>query len=525
MTLTEFFSRTVITPIILLISIALGFSSCNQTTIKKPNVVIIYADDIGYGDLACYGAASVKTPNTDKLASEGLKFTNAYTCAATCTPSRYGILTGHYPFRRDDTGIARGDAPMIIKKEQFTVADLMKNAGYTTAVIGKWHLGLGEGEFNSQNWNGHIQPGPNEIGFDYSYIMAATGDHTPCVFIENGKVVNLDHSDPIEVSYTKPFEGEPLGRTHPELLKMHPSHGHDMAIINGISRIGYMRGGKSALWVDENFADSITMKAVNFIEKNNPKVSGKPFFLFFGTHDIHVPRVPHPRFKGKSGMGPRGDAIVEFDWSVGLLMETLEKHGLKENTLVILTSDNGPVVDDGYHDQAVELLGNHKPWGPLRGGKYSAFEAGTRVPFIVRWPQNIKPAIINSPVSQIDLAGILSQLTEQPIPENAAPDSFYELNTWLGKSDKGREYIIQQSTGTLSIIQDGWKYIVPSKASKFNKNTNTELGHDTIPQLYNLKDKEFEEVNLAIENHEILKKLEETIQKVKTTDRTRPVTQ
>ncbi len=506
----------------LIFIVFLTFSACHTETNKQPNVLIIYADDIGYGDLGCYGATEVETPNVDRLASEGIKFTNAYACAATCTPSRYGILTGQYPFRRDDTGIARGDAPMIIKKEQFTVADLMKNAGYTTAVIGKWHLGLGEGEFNSQNWNGHIQPGPNEIGFDYSYIMAATGDRTPCIFIENGKVINLDPSDPIEVSYTKPFEGEPLGRTHPELLKMHPSHGHDMAIINGISRIGYMRGGKSALWVDENFADSITMKAVKFIESNNSNVSGKPFFLFFGTHDIHVPRVPHPRFKGKSGMGPRGDAIVEFDWSVGRLLETLEKNDLSDNTLVILSSDNGPVVDDGYKDQAVELLGNHKPWGLLRGGKYSAFEAGTRVPFIVRWPQKIKPAIRDIQVSQIDLAGVLSQLTGQTIPDNAAPDSFYELDAWLGRSDKGREYIIQQSTGTISIIQNGWKYIVPSKASKYNQNTNIELGHDTIPQLYNLNDSDYENLNLALQNRELINKMDNLIQSIKTVDATRP---
>ncbi|HOI48533.1 MAG TPA: sulfatase-like hydrolase/transferase, partial [Prolixibacteraceae bacterium] len=285
-----------------------AIAGCSEKEPQKPNVIVIFADDIGYGDLECYGARAVKTPNVNRLAAEGIQFTNAYACASTCTPSRYGMLTGQYPWRRDDTGIARGDAPMIIRKEQYTVASLLRQAGYTTAVVGKWHLGLGEGDFNSQDWNGLITPGPKDIGFDYSYIMAATGDRTPCVFIEDGRVANLDPNDPIEVSYTTPFEGEPLGSTHPELLKMHPSHGHDMAIVNGISRIGYMRGGKSALWVDENIADSITSKAVRFIEKNNPKVSGKPFFLYFGTNDIHVPRVPHPRFVGATDMGPRGDA-------------------------------------------------------------------------------------------------------------------------------------------------------------------------------------------------------------------------
>ncbi|MDD4107833.1 MAG: sulfatase-like hydrolase/transferase, partial [Prolixibacteraceae bacterium] len=313
------------------------------------------------------------------------------------------------------------------------------------------------------------------------------------------------------------------GRTHPGLLKMLPSHGHDMAIVNGISRIGYMRGGKSALWIDENFADSITLKAVQFIEKNNPQVTEKPFFLFFGTHDIHVPRVPHPRFAGTTGMGPRGDAIAEFDWSVGQILEALDRLGLADNTMVILSSDNGPVVDDGYRDQAVELLGDHKPWGPYRGGKYSAFEAGTRIPFIIRWPEQINPGISESGVSQVDLIGVMSQLTGQIIPDNAAPDSFSELETWLGKSSGGRDYIVEQSTGTISIVKDRWKYIVPSNAARYNPNTNIELGHDTIPQLYNLNSNPGETINLASQNPEVIERLSQQIEHVRTSEVTRDI--
>ncbi|MGD9558221.1 MAG: sulfatase-like hydrolase/transferase [Mangrovibacterium sp.] len=214
---------------LLLSGIAAPALSAGSPAGRQPNIVLIYIDDIGYGDLECYGARAVKTPHVNRLASEGIRFTNAYACASTCTPSRYGMLTGEYPWRRDDTGIARGDAPMIIRKDQYTVASLMHDAGYTTAVVGKWHLGLGEGGFICQDWNGLITPGPKDLGFDYSYIMAATGDRTPCVFIENQRVVSLDPNDPIEASYTTPFEGEPLGGDHPELLKMHPSHGHDQA--------------------------------------------------------------------------------------------------------------------------------------------------------------------------------------------------------------------------------------------------------------------------------------------------------
>jgi arylsulfatase A-like enzyme len=492
-----------------------------KSEVKSPNVVIIYADDIGYGDLECYGSNAAKTPNVNRLAKEGVKFTNAYACASTCTPSRYGLLTGQYPFRRNDTGIARGDASMIIRKDQYTVANLMRDAGYSTGVIGKWHLGLGEGGFNTQDWNGLITPGPKDIGFDYSYIMAATGDRTPCVFIENQRIANLDPNDPVEVSYTTPFKGEPLGSTNPELLKMHPSHGHDQAIVNGISRIGYMRGGKAALWNDENIADSITGKAVRFIEKNNPKVSGKPFFLYLGTQDIHVPRVPHPRFQGKTDMGPRGDAIIEFDWTVGQILATLDKLGLTENTMVILSSDNGPVVDDGYKDQAVERLGNHKPSGKLRGGKYSAFEAGTRVPFLVRWPGKTKSGISNALVSQIDLFGAMSELTGKKIPTNSAPDTFFSLNVWLGKSNTNRNYVMQQSTGALSIITENWKFIAPGKGAKISRDTNIELGNDVLPQLYNLTDDLGEKVNVAQKYPQKESELSTLLGKIKNLERTR----
>jgi arylsulfatase A-like enzyme len=490
-------------------------ASCTDKSPQKPNIVIIYADDIGYGDLECYGARTVKTPNVNRLAHEGILFTNAYACGSTCTPSRYGLLTGQYPWRRNDTGVARGDAPMVIRKGQYTVASLLRDAGYATGVVGKWHLGLGEGGFNCQDWNGHITPGPKDIGFDYSYIMAATGDRTPCVFIENQHVVNLDPADPIEVSYTDSFPGEPLGRSHPELLKMLPSHGHDQAIVNGISRIGYMRGGKSALWVDENIADSITTKALRFIENNNPGKTGKPFFLYFATQDIHVPRVPHPRFAGATSMGPRGDAIAEFDWSVGQILETLNRLGLTENTLVILSSDNGPVVDDGYRDGARERLGDHKPSGLLRGGKYSAFEAGTRIPFIVRWPGNVKPGISKALLSQIDLFGSLSRLTGQPVPALAAPDSFDYLPVWLGKSEKNREYIVQQSSGTLCFVQGEWKYITPGKGARYSKPVDIELGNDTVPQLYNLVKDVGETQNVAGENQAILQKLVEKLETVR----------
>ncbi len=475
---------------------------------EKPNIVIIYADDLGYGDISCYGASNISTPNIDRLAKQGLLFINAHCTSATSTPSRYSLLTGEYAWRKKGTGVATGDATAIIQPGRTTIASVMKSAGYKTAVVGKWHLGLGGS--GGADWNGEIASGPQDIGFDYNFIIPATGDRVPCVFIENRRVVGLDPEDPIKVSFNEPIMIEPTGKEHPELLKMHPSHGHDMTIVNGISRIGYMSGGKSALWVDEDIADVITGKAVKFIENNN----NKPFFLYFSTHDIHVPRVPNQRFVGKSGMGPRGDAILEFDWSVGEILNTLDRLNLSEKTLVIVTSDNGPVVDDGYKDQAVELLGTHKPAGPLRGGKYSLFDGGTRVAFIARWPGVIKPGISEALFSQIDLMASFASLTGQSLSEDAGPDSYNYINTLLGKSKTGREWLVEHA-GRLTIIKGDWKFIEPGPGVQLQVNTNTETGNDPLPQLYNLRSDLGEKNNVAKDYPAVVKELEELLRNIK----------
>mgnify|MGYP000148735489 CR=1 FL=1 len=275
---------------------------------EKPNVIWLMADDLGYGDISCYGATRVQTPNIDRVASQGVRFTDMHACASTSTPSRYGILTGEYPFCHPGTDVAAGNAGTIIWPQQYTMADMMRSAGYRTGAFGKWHLGLGS-RTGEQDWNGKLDVGLDSLGFDYSYIMAATSDRVPCVFIEQGRIANYDPSAPVQVSYRKNFEGEPTGRTHPELLtKLRPSHGHDMSIVNGISRIGYMKGGGRALWRDEDIADSITAHAVRFM--NECSASGSPFFMYLCTNDIHVPRMPHERFRGRSPMGLRGEAIL-----------------------------------------------------------------------------------------------------------------------------------------------------------------------------------------------------------------------
>lgn len=488
-------------------SLAFFQNSFSQTA-QKPNIVIIYADDLGYGDVSPNGAKTISTPNLDRIASQGLRFANAHCTSATSTPSRYSLLTGEYAWRKKGTGVLPGDASAIISPGRTTIATVLKRAGYTTGVVGKWHLGLGPQ--GGPDWNGEITNGPRDIGFDYSFILPATGDRVPCVFIENRRVFGLDPSDPIKVSYTSKIGNEPTGKENPELLKMHPSHGHDMAIVNGISRIGYMTGGKSALWVDEDIADVITGKAIKFIEQNG----SKPFFLYFATHDIHVPRVPNQRFVGKSGMGPRGDAILEFDWSVGEIMKVIDRNGLASNTLIIVTSDNGPVVDDGYKDDAVQKLGDHKPAGPLRGGKYSLFDGGTRIPFIVRWTGRVIPGTSEALFSQIDLIASFASLTGQALSHAESPDSQDHLNTLLGVTRTGREWIVEHS-GRLTIIKGDWKFIEPGPGAKIQVNTNTETGNDPLPQLYNLKSDIGERNNVAEQNPVIVNELIELLQKIR----------
>ena len=476
-----------------------------------PNVVIILADDLGYGDLGCYGARNVNTPNVDALAQQGMRFTHAYATASVSTPSRYSLLTGEYAWRRPDTDIARGDAGMIIRPGQYTLADLFKNEGYATAVFGKWHLGLGA-DTGKQDWNAPLPSGPGDIGFDESYIMAATGDRVPCVFIRNGRVVSWDPEAPIEVSYDEPFPGEP------ELiynLLPTPGLGHNQTVVNGIGRIGYMKGGGRALWKDEDIADSITVHALNFIRKNK----NRPFFIYLATNDIHVPRFPHQRFRGESGMGLRGDAIVEFDWTVGAVMDELEALGLAGDTILIVTSDNGPVIEDGYQDMAGELLGGHDPAGGIRGNKYGAYEAGTRVPLLVRWPGHVAPGgRSDALLSQIDLfAGFASMLGAR-VPDGAAPDSRNYLDAWLGENPVGREYVVEQAHNrTLSVRTAGWKYIEPSRGpEEYDWAPGSETGYRPHPQLFNLAEDPQEQHNVASDYPEMVARLQEVLTKERT---------
>ncbi len=479
---------------------------------EKPNIVLIYTDDLGYGDISCYGATEIQTPAIDALASDGITFHNAYATAATCTPSRYSLLTGNYAWRKKGTSVARGDQGLLIDTARTTLPKLLQKAGYKTGIVGKWHLGLGGS--NGPDWNGKITPGPLEIGFDYSFLIPATGDRVPCVYVANHHVVNLDSNDPISVNYEHKIGDWPTGKENPELLILKPSQGHNHTIVNGISRIGYMKGGKSALWNDKTIPMELLQKSEAFINKNK----NNPFFLIFSTHDIHVPRIANEMFKGKSNMGPRGDVILQMDWTVKQIVDLLKKQNLLDNTIIIFSSDNGPVLDDGYKDRARELAGNHNPTGGLRGGKYSAYDGGSKIPLIIRWPDKKgKGTISNALLSQVDFLSSFAYLAGiEKIPKDVI-DSQNRLNVLLGDNPTGRTALIQESfMGPLSYIEDKWKYIEPLDGPKMVPwGPKIETGFQTLPQLYNLEKDPEEQKNLAAEFPEKVREMREKLANLK----------
>jgi arylsulfatase A-like enzyme len=487
----------------------------------KPNIVVILSDDVGFGDLSCYGATHVHTPQLDALAASGLRFTNGHSDAATCTPSRYAMLTGSYAWRHDGVAILPGDAKLLIERNQPTIASVLKSAGYRTGLVGKWHLGLGDGTID---WNGEIKPGPCEVGFDEAFFFAATADRVPTVYIHNHRVVNLDPTDPIKVSYAGKIGSEPTGKEDPELLKMKLSEGHDGTIVDGISRIGFMTGGHAARWKDEDMAATFTNKAVDFIEANQHQ----PFLLYFTPSDIHVPRAPAVQFAGKNACGVRCDVINQLDWSVGRILETLKRLHLEENTLVLFTSDNGPVVNDGYDDGADRALDGHKPAGPFRGGKYTIFEGGTTMPLIVRWTGHIKPGTSSALISQVDLLSSFASLAHQPVPPGTAEDSVNVLPALLGRSATGRQSLVEEAT-VLAIREGKWKLI--DRSQKPGLHTRPETGtakrstlagarpkelYPTAPlELYNIKADPYETRNLASDYPAIVAHLREKLDEIR----------
>ncbi|MDZ4687866.1 MAG: arylsulfatase [Planctomycetaceae bacterium] len=478
-----------------------------QESRATPNIVFILGDDIGYGDFGCYGATKIKTPHVDRLAQQGVRLTDAHSPSAMCTPTRYAFMTGRYAWRQPaGSSVLSGIAPLCIMPGSPTVPSILKQAGYATGMVGKWHLGLGERE---TDYNRAIKPGPLEAGFDYAFILPATGDRVPCVFVENHSVVGYDAADPIRLDYT-------VRRGDPE------------SVVAGIPRIGGMKGGQAALWSDADIADTFARKAVAFIEQHN----SSPFFLYLATHDAHVPRVPHDRFRGSSQSGVRGDVIQEFDATVGSVLEALDRLQLTENTLVIVTSDNGGVLDPNGPDTVnagTEKTNNgHLQNGALRGIKGNLFEGGHRVPFVARWPSRIKAGTTTDQlICHVDMLATFAAAAHQKLADDAGPDSFNVLSALLGTAEKPvRNHLINHTAGfpgRLAVRQGPWKYSPASYAGGKQRTNKDGQKAALIPaQLFNLADDLGEKKDVIGDHAEKVQELDALLKKIRTEPRSRP---
>jgi arylsulfatase A-like enzyme len=478
--------------------VAMTASAASVTnTATKPNIIVILSDDVGWGDLGCYGATQIKTPNLDALAREGLRFTDAHASAAVCTPTRYSLLTGQYSWRRDavglNKGVANGDSLLLIPVGTTTLPGILKSAGYHTGAVGKWHLGFGNAK---PDYNEDLAPGPIEIGFDEFFGYPATNDRMPPVFIRGHRVVNLDTNDPIRYSYNAAeAKKENLSRQ---------AAGHQ--------RIGWMSGGKAAWWKDTDIADTLTGEAVRFIERNH----AEPFFLYFAPHDCHPLAFPHPRFAGTTGLSPRADMIHELDWSVGEIIKALNHLNLATNTLVIFSSDNGAY--------AVNEKG-HRPNGPFQGKKSQLWEGGHREPFIARWPGHIAPGVSDELACLVDLPATAAAVVGSKLSAKAAPDSFNLLPVLLGQTNSHPRdnLVVMSGKGDLAIRQGAWKFIPDlAVANGWESGKINSEARLTGPGLYNLANDPGETNNLHAAQPAVSKRLNELLESARAAKSTRP---
>ncbi len=480
----------------------------------RPNIIFILADDLGYADLSSYGATAIRTPNIDRLAEEGMLLTDAHSPSSVCTPTRYSFLTGRYCWRTWLTRSAlSSDGPLLVEEGRPTVASLLRSAGYFTAHIGKWHLGFGREEgyevdregqgtpnawrsrTGGPDWNGDLRPGPLDVGFDYFYGLPIVNSYPPYVFVENHRVVGLDPDDPI-------------GKMESRYL-------------------GAMEGGAAARWSDHSLALDLTAKTVSQLET----LAGQrqPFFLYYAPHQPHRPFTPNVRFRGASQFGTYGDFIAELDWSVGEILNTLDRLGLAKSTLVIFTSDNGGLTapessraqlgagyGDGEPAPEAPSVGHLANGAVLRGGKGDIWEGGHRVPFLARWPGRIKAGTRSAEtVTLADMLATFAAVAGAQVPEGAGPDSFDVLPALVGGTlaDSERRPRVMHSGGNgMLAIRDGpWKLIDGQGGGGYR---DGEAQAGAPPQLYNLEEDLGETRDLYAHERETALRLQEALRRI-----------
>lgn len=484
---------------------------------ETPNIIFIMADDLGYGDVGCYGATKVRTPNIDRIAREGMRFTDAHTPSSVCSPTRYGILTGRYCWRtRLKKHVCQVNEPLLIELGRMTVASLLKSAGYRTACVGKWHLGFGE---KGPDWNGELKPGPLEVGFDYFFGVPTTNNWPPFVFIENHRVVGKEADEVIK-----------LGGGTSETYDPHANPGMPVIFMNSAvmdeehlaERKKWVKEREIAATRDEEDVALVqTAKAVEFIRKNR----SHPFFLYFATTNIHIPLTPNRKFKGSSEIGIRGDFIHELDWAVGEVLKTLDELGLTEKTFIVFTSDNGghPFNTTPQGEEIDQTDNGHRCNGPWRGLKGDIWEAGHRVPFVARWPGKIPAGTTSDElICLTDLMASAASIVERDLPKDAGEDSINILPALLGqkRAKPLREALVHHSAnGMFAIRQENWKLIEGVGAGWQNLKP---ASGEPPGQLYDLAKDPVESNNLYKQRPDIVARLEALLEKYKREGRSRP---
>lgn len=494
--------------------LGLGAAVLPVRAASRPNIVFILCDDLGYGDVRALNAESkLPTPNMDRLASGGMVFTDAHTSSAVCTPTRYGVLTGRYNWRSKlQSGVLGGLSPRLIEQGRLTVASLLKQQGYHTACIGKWHLGMDweklpgkevtelniepPEQVGNVNYTQPIKNGPNSVGFDYYYGISASLDMVPYTFIENDRVT----AAPTEEQTFPMTQGREDGKKT-------------------------RKGPTAPGFTVESVLPTLAQKSVEYIGQRaaDAKV-GKPFFLYVPLNAPHTPIAPSAEWRGKSGISPYGDFVMETDGAIGQILDALEKQGLADNTLVIMTSDNGCSPSANFPEL---LEKGHNPSGPLRGNKADIFDGGHRVPFLARWPGKITPGTKSAQIiCLVDFLATCADITGAKLPDNAGEDSVSLLPAFAGKAEKPlHEAVVHHSiNGSFSIRQANWKLELCSGSGGWSApRPNTPTARELPPvQLYDLSADLAEQKNVQAEHPEVVDRLTKLLEKFVTDGRSTP---
>ncbi|WP_442512195.1 sulfatase family protein [Novipirellula sp. SH528] len=446
--------------------VLLGAMASFASAEQPPNVVLIYADDLGYGDVGCYGATKVQTPNIDKLAAEGRRFTDAHSPSAVCTPSRYGLLTGEYPMRKNIWGPCSPTKNLLIDTNKMTIASLLKQKGYHTSCFGKWHLGFGE---KIADYAKPLRPGPLELGFDYYFGVPVVNSAPPYVFVENDTVVGMTADDPIV------YLGRKAGEKATPITPLTREHG---------ARVGNWFGGAKAahkLYNDFELGTELAKRATEWIGERGDD----PFFMYLATTNIHHPFTPHPRFQGTSQCGLYGDFIHELDWIVGEVVNSLEAKGVADNTLIIFTSDNGGMFNHGGQHAFKD---GHRQNGDLLGFKFGVWEGGHRIPFIAKWPGKIHPNTVSDQlISNLDMLATLAAITGQDVEPAQLADSVNILPALVTDTEtpvRDHLVLLPRYATHVSVRKGKWMYIPKQGAGGFTKDPGEHAAGGAICAAY-----------------------------------------